>query len=1145
MFDTNWYRSVHHIDEKSQTSLSHYIDSKNDRLISPTPFFDSEFYLENYSDIAESDVNPFRHYMDWGHREGRDPSNQFKTSFYRSAYLSADPAINPLQHYLEYGKAAGLTPLPDDNVANVASEVRRNTAVSDFFEPIENYAAFRGRERAKVITFYLPQFHTFPENDEWWGKGFTEWTNIVRGNPRFVGHYQPRIPRDLGFYDLSQPGVLERQVEMAKQAGIYGFCFYFYWFNGKRLLERPLERLLASPDIQMPFCLMWANENWTRRWDGQEQEVLIRQDYAEKDDPALIETFLRHFSDPRYIRVEGRPLLFIYRAKVIPNLKSRLVNWRLMFQEKGEQPLILMAQTFNDDDPRPYGFDGAVEFPPHKVSGNAPTITNQLELLDPQFSGTVWKYDDVVDVSLKEDPAAFPLLKTVFPMWDNDARRQGRGGSIIHGSTVSAYEKWLNGAISYASQHPFHGEKIVFINAWNEWAEGAYLEPDVHHGAAYLNATARTIYGRPAVEQKKHLDRSKIILIGHDAHPFGAQLNLLGVARWLSTGFGVEVATILLDGGPLIEQYKLYGQAHLCQTPDQIQEICLSLSQQGFCNAVVNTVAAGRAVPILKELGYHITSLVHELPRVIRNYGLEARAHWIAAHSDVLVFASPFVRDPFLAMTRGTRATIMVRAQGLYTEPTFDPAPREIVRQTLGIADNTKLVVNIGYGDLRKGLDLFIETARLAQRNQLDLQFLWVGKIDPSLDLWLIGPDHEHLPSNVLLLGFKEEVSDYYSAADIFFLTSREDPFPTVVMEAIHAGLPVVAFSGGGGYGDLLEDERFGKLVPMGDINTALNVIDNLQTEGRTTRAVDWAAHCRRQFSHRDYAFDLLRMGQPSLKKVSVVIPSYNYESYMAERLDSVFAQNYPVYEVLVLDDASSDNSVTVAKATASAAGREITIVINDNNSGNVFAQWRKGADLSQGELLWIAEADDAAEPNFLTTLATRLDPQGGALAFCDSVAISPDGMEVMPSYIPYCEAEAPGRFSQDFTLDGWSFAKECLSVKNTILNVSGVIWSTATFRSVLAIVGPALTQFKVAGDWRLYAEAALLGQQISYVAAPLNRHRRHPQSVTQDTDKRKHLDEVISMQEFMHSRLRLDTAKQRTMYEYRKSLMKQLKVNE
>jgi predicted nucleic acid-binding Zn-ribbon protein len=346
---------------------------------------------------------------------------------------------------------------------------------------------------AKLIAFYLPQFHPIPENDEWWGVGFTEWRNVARGVPRFVGHYQPRIPRDLAHYDLRVPEVLRKQAKMAGESGIYGFCFYFYWFNGKRLLEGPLDAFARDDTIELPFCILWANENWTRRWDGLESEVLIRQDYRVEDESALIDAFHEYMSNARYIRIEGKPILGIYRADQIPDPVQTLQRWRELFMTRfGYAPIIIMCQCFGCSDPRQFGFDGAVEFPPHKILQDSAPVHNGLSALDPKFVGHVFDYEDAVRRSLAEPPQPFPLIKCVFPSWDNDARRQEMS-MVVHNSTPAKYQRWLQGALEIARNRPVFGEALVFINAWNEWAEAAYLEPDLYYGAAYLNATARAL----------------------------------------------------------------------------------------------------------------------------------------------------------------------------------------------------------------------------------------------------------------------------------------------------------------------------------------------------------------------------------------------------------------------------------------------------------------------------------------------------------------------------------------------------------------------------------------------------------------------------------------------------------------------------
>ena len=340
-----------------------------------------------------------------------------------------------------------------------------------------------------MIAFYLPQFHPIEENDAFWGKGFTEWRQLAKGMPRFPGHYQPRIPRDLGFYNLENIDVLRAQAKLAKSAGIHGFGYYYYWFNKKRVLERPVEKLLES-DVDMPFMLIWANENWTKTWDGSESQILLKQDYNIDDEEALLDDLSRHFLDRRYIRINDRPLFVIYNPKNIPDTADTIKRWRRKLTSRlGVEPLIFMAQTFGARDPRDHGLDGAIEFPPHKLSDKLPGRPTP-DAYSSDFAGRVIDYDDLVKTSLDEDDPEFPLIKTIVPSWDNDARRPNRGLTLENISPVK-YQNWLFELITRAFDAPILGTPVVAINAWNEWAESAYLEPDVHFGGAFLNATAR------------------------------------------------------------------------------------------------------------------------------------------------------------------------------------------------------------------------------------------------------------------------------------------------------------------------------------------------------------------------------------------------------------------------------------------------------------------------------------------------------------------------------------------------------------------------------------------------------------------------------------------------------------------------------
>lgn len=348
---------------------------------------------------------------------------------------------------------------------------------------------------ARLLTFFLPQFHPIPENDEWWGKGFTEWTNVTKARPRFRGHYQPHYPAELGYYDLRVPEVREAQADLARRHGIHGFCYYHYWFMGRRLLERPVDEILESGRPDFPFCLCWPNESWTRNWTGNPKSVIIKQDHSLEDDLAHIRHLSRYFSDPRYIRIEGKPFFLVYSAERLPDARRTVDTWREEAHRLGIGDLFLARVESHNTGFRPeYSshFDASVEFfPEWPTMGEMKRHIYKLPLMAfkhlRHWRSMIYDYETLMRNALAKPESNHEWFRCALVSWDNTARRETEA-TIVQGSTPKLYENWLAELIQRTREKPPE-RRIVFISSWNEWAEGNHLEPDQKWGRGYLEAT--------------------------------------------------------------------------------------------------------------------------------------------------------------------------------------------------------------------------------------------------------------------------------------------------------------------------------------------------------------------------------------------------------------------------------------------------------------------------------------------------------------------------------------------------------------------------------------------------------------------------------------------------------------------------------
>ena len=517
----------------------------------------------------------------------------------------------------------------------VTDSVRSMSYVAKSTDPIDpEFLSVR------LIAFYLPQFHPIPENDDWWEPGFTEWTNVSKAVPNFEGHYQPRLPKDIGFYDLRIVEVMEQQAALARHYGVHGFCYHYYWFAGRRLLEMPIERMLATGKPDFPFCLSWANEPWTRRWDGWEGDILVAQRHQAGDDLEVMRDVIRYFRHPNYIRIDGKPLFLVYRIGLFPDIQSTVRNWREFCREEGVGEVYLamigsFEHKFADVDPAVHGMDAIVEFPPHipyEVGIDVPG-----RKLNPNYDGMVQSYVEIVEGHLEMDiPDHITKFRGVLPDWDNTARRQD-SSVIFHGSSPGAYQKWLHAVMEQTCDRYAGDKRLVFVNAWNEWAEGAYLEPDRRYGYAYLQATRSALekIGRANMIEEMNANFRKSSDVGVIFHVYYEDLVDDIVTEYLA---------------PIADKIDLFVTTH-----ESISMSTIAGIRRKFSNLyVMMSENRGRDIrpflkvyPLLVEHGYETACKIHTKKSVYRNDGDVIRKRLLDAllKTDVEEVAREFSRD--------------------------------------------------------------------------------------------------------------------------------------------------------------------------------------------------------------------------------------------------------------------------------------------------------------------------------------------------------------------------------------------------------------------------------------------------------------------------------------------------------------------
>lgn len=1001
------------------------------------------------------------------------------------------------------------------------------------------FAAVHAPERlaATLVAFYdcaASRVSSSCDDNRWWNR-------IATARPRFPGHPQPRLPGELGWYAPNAPATLARQRALAQRHGLSAFCFAVGCVED--LSAAPLAALRSAEEGALSFCLAWSAQRASPQAAAAASSA---GDAADGD--GLLSALLDCLRDPRYLCLDGRPLLLVERGIWTAEAARRdagegagtptpaIAHLRALCAE-AELPVPCLVAIDPPGDPRAFGCDAAL------ASGLTPEAvdaarTNRSDAAQ-EASASDESLRCIDYAALAEWAAArpapdYPEIRSVACGWDPtprlscvDAGEDGAFGrrlpigaglgddTVCVGATPARYAAWLRATLVHAQAHPVAGAALAFVHAWNDWAGGACLEPDADHGYDWLQQT-RNALALPG-------ERPGLALMVHDAQPHGAQYLALHLLEEFAR-LGVRVETLLQDGGALDTRMEALAPLHRLSalSPEASAALAAELRARGIHTVIANTAVCGRRIAPFRAAGMRVVSLIHELPGVIAYYGLQEPLARLIVASDRVVISARLVRDSLLAAfpDSGLERRLVALPQGLYKRNRHAGgrdmvAARVRLRDRLGLPHHVAVAVAIGYANERKGVDLLARAALRACAQRPDLTIVWVGERDPDFCLRVDALLRQAgLEQRFRFVGFDYDTDDYYAGADVYALASREDPLPSVALESLSVGTPVVAFAGTGGAADLV-DGRAGIVVPAFDVDAyasaLLRVINDPALRGSLGDA--GRALVERDFSFRRYAMDLLALAGDPLPAVSAVVPNRDYAHHLPERIDSIAAQSHPVAEIVVLDDASADNSLEVLALQRMYVEPLLAIVPSVQPSGSVFRQWLAGVRRARGEFVWIAEADDVADPGLIEALLAPMRADGGiVMAYAQSTRIDGRGTRVAPDYLGYTDDLDAQRWRSAYTASGAEEVAAGLAVKNTIPNVSAALFRRAPLLEVLERRIGELATYRIAGDWVTYLYLLQCGR-IHFVPHVLNHHRYHAGSATARLDRQRHFDEVVSVQ--------------------------------
>ncbi|MEK3789516.1 glycosyltransferase [Paenibacillus sp. FSL K6-1230] len=618
-------------------------------------------------------------------------------------------------------------------------------------------------------------------------------------------------------------------------------------------------------------------------------------------------------------------------------------------------------------------------------------------------------------------------------------------------------------------------------------------------------------HNQVTIESKSAVNNEKAILfIVHDAQNAGASILSLNMIKILKSVYGKRIIAILLKGGPLEKDFAEVAEVislhqhslSFLENEKEVNDIVRSLSMSGVKYCIANSVVSSILVKTLKNNGIETISLIHELPTSIHTYNFTEAAKLAARYATKVVFPNQFVKDNFVEYFPLDEERSLIMPQGIYKKRSKN-LDKELAKaqlhKRLGIPNDATVLLGCGYGDLRKGLDLFFKLAQeLVHKKQLrHMHFVWMGETEGILEKWLMHDANTlGLTNNIHMIGFQSDPLPIFEGADLFVLTSREDPFPSIALEAIDNGTPVVAFKDGGGMPELVTELGISP-IPYLDVSSMAMEVERILGNEDIYSSIVNRGHkaIEEKFNFTTYVGDILKSIEPSTTekldyKVSVIIPNYNYESFIEQRLLSIINQTVTPYEIIFLDDVSRDNSVNLARKILNEHNIKHKVIVNQQNVG-CFGQWINGIKEAEGDIIWIAEADDLCESVMLERLLPAFKDQEVNLSYAQSQIIDEHSNKVDYHYTQYTDDLSVDKWLQSYCISGKDEVVQGLGIKNTIPNASAVLMRA----SALAGIDKELKNYKIGGDWFGYLFVLKQGK-ISFTPEILNYHRRHSQSI-------------------------------------------------